>query len=150
MAVLFLGLSMFSGGLSVAREAVSSLELIPARYVSLARFVETQTPPDAVFLTATNHNNAVSALAGRKVVCGPSLYLFFHGLDFAGKEQDVRRFYEDPDANLDMIDRYTVSYILVGEYERAQYSTPPGVEAALDGFFRRVWESGGMVLYAVD
>ena len=149
MAALFLALSMLSGGLSVAREAstYSDYVLIGAPHVALAGYVESETPPDAIFMTATHHNNAVSALTGRRVVCGPDLYLHFHGLDYLKAEADVRLFYTDPAANRNLLEAYGVQYIVLGDYERSMYRPPV---AEFDELFPLLFEADGLRLYAAE
>jgi hypothetical protein len=147
LAALFLALSMLSGGLSVARETVSDYELSSAPYADLAAYVEHETPADAVFMTATNHTNPISALAGRRVVCGPGLYLYFHGLDYRKAETDVGLFYRDPAAYLNLLEAYHVRYILLGDYERDQYGPP---ERVFDELFPLLWEKDGIRLYGYE
>jgi len=146
LATVFLACSMLSGSLALMREAISTYQLFWKADIALADYVENQTPPDAVFMTATNHNNAVSALAGRRVVCGPSLYLYFHGLDYGKQENDIRRFYESPAEGQSILTENNVRYIVLGDAERAQYNVS---EAVLDALYPLVFESFGTRLYAV-
>ncbi|MDR2657409.1 MAG: hypothetical protein LBB86_06255 [Oscillospiraceae bacterium] len=144
MAVAFVLVSITSGVLSVIREGMSEYELYSANAMAVARYVEDNTPPDAVILTAVNHNNPVSAVAGRKVVCGPSVFLYFHGLDYQEKADDVVRFYINPVGSRYVIEDNDVSYILVGDYEKAI----PGMdEDEIAKAYALVFESGGYRLY---
>ena len=83
-----------SGSLSLAREAVSDYQSFSAQAVGAAEYAERQTPPHSTFLTWTQHLNPVSALAGRSIVCGPKLWLYFHGFDTDARETEIRAFYE--------------------------------------------------------
>ncbi len=107
----------FTGTLAVAREAVSDYEMFPAREVEAARFLEENTAQDAVFMTGDQHINFVSSLAGRAIVCGPDLWLSFHGYDNKERHDDVAAFYADPLGNLDILEKYGVDYILVSDRE---------------------------------
>ena len=106
-----------TGTLSIARECVSDYQMFSHADVQTARFVEENTPEHSTFICWTQHINPVSALAGRNIVCGPGLWLSFHGYDLGPRESDIRAFYADPEANEEVLRRYAVDYILIGEYE---------------------------------
>ncbi len=115
------GLFFFlSGGLSIAREVVSNHQAYTPRAVEAARFVWEHTEKDSLFMASyEGHLNPVSALAGRRIVCGPSLWLHWHGFDLSERQRDILRFYRDPRANAAILGKYDVDYILLGPYERA-------------------------------
>ena len=107
-----------TGTLSIARECVGDYQMYSADAVETAAYVEENTPQHSTFLTWTQHINPVSGLAGRDIVCGPGLWLYWHGYDLGEREADIRRFYADPAHNADVLEKYAVDYILVGDYER--------------------------------
>jgi len=144
LAAAFVIVSLASGGLSLAREVVSDYQLFSADAVVTADFVERETPPDAMIMTGGSHVNPVSALAGRRIVCGPGLYLYFHGLDYETQRDDCVRFYIDPAGNLNVLERYGVDYILLGEYERSDYRID---RAVFDELFEPVFTQGRFVVY---
>ena len=146
LACLFVACSVCSGALSVARETVSDYQLFSANDVALAEYIDANTQPDDVFMTGMHHNNPVYALCGRDVVCGPDLFLYFHGLDYGRQAMDVRLFYRDPAGHLDILERYGVSYIVTGPWER---SDPGCDEAAFEPLFDRVFRSGSTSLWKV-
>ena len=115
-----------TGTLSIARECVSDFQMFSQRDVEVAEFVEDNTPEHSTFICWTQHINPVSALAGRNIVCGPGLWLGNHGYNLSERENDIRNFYADPAAYADVLARYDVDYILVGEYERANLSIDYG------------------------
>jgi uncharacterized membrane protein len=86
----------------------------------------------------------VAALAGRRIVCGTDLYLYFHGLEYTRARGDCVRFYNDPAGNLDVLERHGVDYILLGEYERSEYTID---ERAFDALFERMFSQGGYTVY---
>ncbi len=141
--VLFL-----SAALSVARECVSDYQLFSPDAVDTARFIEDNTEEHAVFITWTEHINPVSSLAGRTIVCGPDLWLYWHGFNTYERQDELRAFYQDPEGNLDILRKYQAGYILVGSYERAAMNVNTG---ALDSRFDRIYESpsGEYVIYQV-
>ncbi|MCL1964071.1 MAG: hypothetical protein FWF69_03300 [Firmicutes bacterium] len=148
LAALFVTGSTLSGGLSLAREVLSDYQLFSREEAKMGAYIEKNTAPDAMFLTGTHHNNPVYALAGRKVVCGPSLFLHWHGLDYALRENDVKRFYSDPEGNLDLLAGYDVRYIVLGWAERYGMQTD---EEALERLFETVYDDGeGMKIYTAD
>lgn len=121
LAGLFIGVSVLSGALSIAREAVSGYQLFSKNAVLAGEWIEENTDRDAVFLTGQQHIDPVCTLAGRQIICGSDLYVFFHGLDYAQQAADCRDFYEDPAQHADVLEKYGVDYIFVSDYERADF-----------------------------
>ena len=146
LAALFLAGSTISGALSIARECVSDYQLFSAADVAAAEYIEENTDPDDMFLTGLHHNNPVYALAGRDVVCGPSLFLYWHGLDYMSRDARVRAFYADPENNLDLLREYNVKYIVSGSAERYELSSN---EEALDALFDLIYDEMGTKIYRV-
>jgi len=121
LAAFFLFSSIFSGCLSLGREAVSSYQLFSATAVRAGDWILANTDKNAVFLTGQQHINPVASLAGRQILCGSDLYVFFHGLNYREEQAACRLFYEDPEGCRDVLDRYQVDYIYVSDYERADF-----------------------------
>ena len=137
-----------TGTLSIARECVSDYEMYGADMVETAEYVEENTPEHATFLSWTQHINPVSSLAGRNIVCGPSLWLYWHGYqeELGKRESDIRAFYADPAGRGDVVETYQVDYILVSSYERSSLQID---EAALAAQYPLVFTSasGGTRIY---
>ena len=146
LAALFLAGSTLSGALSIARECVSDYQLFSAADVAAAEYIEENTDPDDMFLTGLHHNNPVYALAGRDVVCGPSLFLYWHGLDYMSRDARVRAFYADPENNLDLLREYNVKCIVSGSAERYELNSN---EEALDALFELIYDEMGTKIYRV-
>ena len=146
LAALFLAGSTLSGALSIARECVSDYQLFSAADVAVAEYIEENTDLDDMFLTGLHHNNPVYALAGRDVVCGPSLFLYWHGLDYMSRDARVRAFYADPENNLDLLREYNVKYIVSGSAERYELNSN---EEALDALFELIYDEMGTKIYRV-
>ena len=121
LCALFMAASMLSGGLSIAREVVSGYQLFSATAVEAGEWIDKNTDRDAVFLTGQQHINPVCSLAGRQIICGSDLYVFFHGLDYRQQAADCQRFLEYPAENARVLDTYGVDYIYVSDYERAEF-----------------------------
>ena len=141
---LFLWASLFSGALSLGREAVSGYQLFSANAVAAGDWIRENTDHDDVFLTGQQHINPVCSLAGRQIICGSDLYVFFHGLDYNQQSADCRRFYEDPRANADVLTTYDVHYIYVSDYERAEFDVDLD---ALDADYELVYENDDVRIY---
>lgn len=148
LAALFIAGSTLSGALSMAREAVSDYQMYSAEDVDLAAYIDSHTPTDAVFITGWRHENPVYTLAGRDIVCGPSNFMWTHGFmdEFSARSSDVRAFYEDPENNLDILEKYDVSYILISW--RETYEMTPDWET-IAALFTPMFEEGMTALYAV-
>ena len=122
LAGLFIFVSVFSGALSVAREAISGYQLFSRTAVAAGEWIKENTDKDDVFITGQQHINPVCSLAGRQIICGSDLYVFFHGLDYQEQAQNCKRFFEFPQQNEYILDHYGVDYIYVSDYERAEFA----------------------------
>ena len=111
-----------SAGLTLWRECVSEYQAFSANAVAVGEYVRDNTEEDATFLTGTQHLNPIASIAGREILCGPDLWLYYHGLDTTERKSEIRAFYADPKGNLDTLEKYGVDYIMVSSYERNDYS----------------------------
>ncbi len=127
-----------TGTLSIAREVKSDYQMFSKSDVELAEWVEENTDKDDTFICWTQHINPVSALAGRDIVCGPGLWLYYHGYNLSERENDIRAFYQDPANNRAVLDKYSVDYILLGGYE---YNDARASAGALTENFDCVYEA---------
>ena len=121
LCALFLFMSMFSGALSIAREVISGYQLFSRTAVEAGKWIEENTDKDDIFMTGQQHINPVCSLAGRQIICGSDLYVFFHGLDYQEQAYNCQRFYEFPQQSAYVLDHYGVDYIYVSDYERAEF-----------------------------
>lgn len=158
---LIAALAVFtSGALTLAREYVSGdhlglsgyvesgYQVVSAGQAELAEYIDANTPADAVFMTATNHNNAVAMLTGRSIVCGSPSFLYYHGLDYSTRELDLKLAYEQPEANFARVSAaYSVGYVLISSYERGSWDV---YEAWFDANLKCVFENSECRLYAVE
>lgn len=149
IAVIVIFFCTISGLLSMGREIVSDYQLYGNQEVNAAVFIEKNTPADAVILTDFRHNNAISSLTGRNIVCGSDVFLYYHGFKqiTPAKRQAAKRMFENPRENYDLFTEYNVDYIMVGPYERGSFHVDEGTIAEL---FPRVYSSGGVSFYAVS
>lgn len=146
LCALFLVGSTLSGALSIARETVSGYQLFGKNAVEAGKWIEENTEKSSVFLTGQQHINPVCSLAGRQIICGSDLYVFFHGLNYQKQAEDCRRFYEDPAGNAEVLNTYDVDYIYVSDYERSSFDVDL---TALDEAYELVYENPDVRVYVV-
>ena len=136
--------TFLSAGLTIARECVSDYQAFSRAAVEAGEYIKNRTPRDSVFLTGTQHLNPVTAIAGRTVVCGPDLWLYWHGFDTTERQAELRAFYEDPEAHPEIPEKYGADYVYVSSYERDSY------EVDLDGMSKigvKVFENDEAAVY---
>ena len=150
LAALSLFLAVFSAVLTLGREAVSRYELYNPAQTALAEYAAENTPVDAVFLTNTRHNNEISSLTGRTIVCGADTFLYYHGLNTSKRQKEVQQMYEMPLQSAALFEKYNVSYLVVSPYERSSYQIP---EETFAEYFEEVFvyetPHGRTLLYRV-
>lgn len=140
--VLFL-----SAGLTLWRECISNYQAFGAGAVEAGEWVRDNTDEDAVFMTDYSfHLNPVDSIAGRTIVCGPDLWLYWHGFKTDGRKAEIAAFYEDPAGHLDTLEKYGVRYIYVSSYERSHYRVDT---EALDALFERVFQNSEATIWMV-
>lgn len=128
----------FTGVLAVATEMNTNWQLFSRADVEAAAFVEEKTDEDDVFMTGNHHINFVASLAGRKIVCGTDSWLYYHGYDTEERKADIRAFYADPAGNEQLLQKYSVDYVVVTAHEYGQMTVN---KQALDSLYERVYES---------
>lgn len=142
----FMFFSLFSAVLTLGREAVSEYQLYHVTYLNMAVFIEENTPADAVILTQTRHNNEIASLTGRNIVCGADTFLYFHGIDTTERKAELQKMYEAPAANLDLYEKYNVSYVAVTSWEHGSYAVD---ETAMAELFELIYDQDNSRLYRV-
>jgi hypothetical protein len=116
-----LGLLCIATGISaVHSESLQSSLQFTDEDVAAADFVIAQTQPKALFLTAPITNQPILALAGRRIVRGPTAWLWSHGHEFRDREADVRRIYKGSTDARDLLAYYGIDYIFLGDAEKSQ------------------------------
>ena len=150
-AVVFLLLALNAGVFTLAREFLSGIpqygyELFSADEVAAAEYIRDNTPPDAVFLTDDNHDNAVAVLTGRNIVCGSASYLYFHGLDYQGQQKKAERMLTDPNVFEQYKDELNVDFVYMGYYEKAMSGNISGY---LSEHYPAVFSRGNIAIYDV-
>lgn len=134
-----LGCSLFlSGPMTILREWRSSYMMFSNADIAAAEYIRENTAADGVFLTDYNwHLNAVSVLTGRSIVCGPDLFLYYHGIDTNERKADVQAMFESPAESQELFAQYGVKNVYIGSSERSNFNVD------MDYF-----EANGTLLYA--
>lgn len=140
-------LASFAALLTLGREYVSDYELYDKTYVEMCQWIEENTEPTDIFLTADNHNNAVASLTGRNIVCGSGTFLYFHGIDYAQSQADAEAMYQDSTRRDDLLEQHEVDYIVLGSWEWGTYQIPDIQE--MYETYDVVYNKDGLVVLAV-
>jgi len=148
IAALFLFCCFASSSITVAREWVSDYQAYSRGDVKVAEFIKDNTPEHSVFVTGNHHLNPVSSLAGRTILLSTDSYLYYHGFNTYARKQEVRAFYEEPQTNLDVLQRYNAEYIYVSSYERNS-SWFELNEDAIAQMFPLIYDDGDHRIYRV-
>lgn len=123
LSVVVIFVCTVSGVLTLGREYVSEYQLYGTEYLDAVDYINSSDiPADAVILTNNNHNNAIASLTGRNIVVGTSTFLYYHGFDINERASDIRNMFENPAESADLFEKYGVEYVVIGSYERANYS----------------------------
>ena len=143
--LVFLG--VFSGVLSLMREAIGEYQLLSGEQVAAAEFIVENTEPDSLILTSTDHTNPVSVLSGRNIPCGSSLYLYFHGVDYFDREAQVAEMYRGGEAFETGAAELGIDYVYISGSEYGKYSVNYDYFAAN---YPLVYASGSISIFQIS
>jgi hypothetical protein len=112
---------VLSGTVDLVRASdysVSSYQFVDTRGLQLADWVRTNTPPDAVFAVADDHNSPIPTLSGRRILIGYPGWLFTYGLeDYVQKTTDLKLILAGDPSAPELIRKYGITYVLIGPQE---------------------------------
>ena len=150
-ASVALVLMVFSGGLDLTRAqdtSVSSYLFVDARGLQLADWVRANTPTNAIFLVADEHNSPIPTLTGRRIVIGYPGWLFTYGLaDYAQKTNDAQLMLQGDHTTPELLQEYHVDYVLIGPQELSAQHDAAATYWAQVG--KLVYDNGEYRLYRV-
>ncbi|AKM79784.1 MAG: putative membrane protein [Candidatus Beckwithbacteria bacterium GW2011_GWB1_47_15] len=86
--------------------------------IEAAAWVKDNTPPRAVFLTASNHDHWLLPLTGRKIVIGYPGWLWTYGLNYSQREKEVGEIFGGGQTADSLMDKYRVDYVVLGPEEK--------------------------------
>lgn len=140
-AVFTLGRELVSGTKSHA------IRLFSASDAKAVEYILENTEPDALFLTASNHNNTVAALTGRNILCGSPSYLFYHGLNYNDRLALEERLLTDSETFEFFREELGIDYVYIGDYEF-------GIHGCIVSFFEEnypaVFRCGNVAVYKTN
>ena len=149
LALALLVAQTLAGGLDVWRVASGAVErqTYDAQGVAFAEVVRRETPARALILHAPTYNDPVF-LTGRRSFLGYPGHVWSHGLDYAGRESELKRIYSGTVEAAQLISKNRIEFVVVGPLEEAEMRK---YGSALNRpFFERyakVGEAGGFRLY---
>ena len=146
MAMIGLFILTFSGALDVWRTASRQInyQVFDKDAVAVAETIKKQSRPQALFLNAPTYNTPI-ALTGRRSLMRYTGHLSSHGIDYGGRESDLKEMYLGGPRALQLMQQYGIEYVLVGPEERSKLS-------ANEAYFNRysaVAVSGQYKVYSV-
>lgn len=108
-----------AGALDVLRTASGQIKIqvFDADAVLVAEQIKQRTPPNVLFLNAPTYNSAV-VLSGRRSFMRYSGHLSSHGIDYAEREDQVKRIYLGGGASDLLLSANGIEYVLVSPEER--------------------------------
>ena len=127
----------------------SGYQVISPELVKMAGWICENTAPDALFLTDSNHNNAVAMLTGRNIFCGSGSFLYYHGIaEYPRREAMLARLFSDPEGSFSRAaEEYGIDYVLISGTERSNRSPD---EAWFREHCETVYSEPGITIYRVD
>ena len=146
IAVALLVCLTLAGALDVASIVTRSgeFQVFDPNGVRFAEVVKQQTQPRSLVIHAPVHNTPVF-LTGRRSLMGYPGHIWTHGLEFAPRENEIKRIYAGaPDAEM-LLGKYGVDYVVVGPLERLVLS----VNDQFFSRFKKVGEAGEYRLYKI-
>ena len=149
LLTFLLGCSLFlAGPMTILREWRSSYMLFSTADIQVADFIRDNTEVHGVFLTDYNwHLNPVSVLTGRSIVCGPDLYLYYHGIDTGERKADIEAMFADPEQSEALFQSYGVRYVYIGHTERANFDVDTDY---LRQHAKLIYDSDGIQVYDLE
>ena len=106
---------------AVYRESYTSWQLFSNEGIELAKFVDTNTSKDAIFLTSDAHNNPIPCLAGRQIVMGYRGWLWTWGVDYKKTESDVINIFAGNSNAVNLIHQYNIKYVVLDTFMKANF-----------------------------
>ncbi len=144
LASLVIFLATVSSVLTLGREVVSEYQVFNASTISAAQWVEENTDVQALFLTGRQHLNPVVCLAGRDILCGSDIYVYYHGMEYAAQASAVKALYETPSE--DLLAQWGIDYVYFSSYERGDYAADEAWYAAR---YAIVYQQGEVTIYQI-
>lgn len=112
------------------------IHFLSERQITAAEWVRENTPPEAVFLTADNHNHPVTMLTGRKILLGYKGWIWTYGIDYSRRETSLRNLARNP--SFQALKDLHIDFVFFSDLERRSFlgSLEPWLERNLVEVYR--------------
>ncbi len=116
-AACFIALTL-SGALDVWRTISGQINynVFSKDAVQIAELIKLRTAPNAMFLNAPTYNSAV-VLSGRRSLMRYSGHLGSYGIDYTGRESEVKRIYEGTALAERLLQKNNIEYVIISPEE---------------------------------
>lgn len=125
IAGLFLFISITLSGfldvLRVSNYSKNKMLLFDKQSILLSDFVKKATNPHSVFITSSQHNHPITALAGRTTLLGYQGWLWTFAIQYSQRESDLQQIYSGTYLTKGLLAKYNVNYLAIGPSEIRQY-----------------------------
>ncbi|MDZ4228840.1 MAG: hypothetical protein U1C50_01135, partial [Patescibacteria group bacterium] len=117
VGLIILLISIFPGVSQVSKifQSSTKYQFFNQTQLTVAEAVREVIEPQAVVLTAGNHNHWLPALTGRQIIMGYPGWLWTYGIDYLPREANVAKLYQGNDQ---LLDQYQVDYVVIGPDEK--------------------------------
>ena len=118
-AVICFAVLIASGALDVWRTVSGQInyKVFDKDAVEVAEQIKRRVDPKALFLNAPTYNTPV-VLTGRRSLMRYPGHLSSHGINYGGRESDVKRMYQGGDVAIQLMEQYGIEYVLISPEER--------------------------------
>lgn len=124
-------LSGFIDAYRVLRVNLNSFQMYSSEELQLAEWAKQYSPAESVWLIGDAHNHWLSNLTGRRILLSYRGWMWTHGYRYHLVEKDMKAMFEDPQHNQQLLDKYNISYVVVGPNERRVWKANPDAFAGL-------------------
>ena len=114
---------------------------------ALAEFIRASVPEEAFILTSQTMLNPVVSLAGRPVLAGYGGWLWTEGIPSWEREEEIKRFYSDPQANNYMLKKYGIGFVLLDSQAVNEWHAS---RQQFDALYTKIFSTERSVLYKID
>jgi hypothetical protein len=112
----------------------------------MAEYIKTNIPENDQILTGNSHLNLVSSLCGREVLEGYPGWLWTRGIDYGGREAEIKSFYANPTLADQIIAKYSIKYVLLDSSVKYDFGAS---QTIFDQTFHKIYEIGNYSLYRI-
>ncbi|OGF61475.1 hypothetical protein A2662_00605 [Candidatus Giovannonibacteria bacterium RIFCSPHIGHO2_01_FULL_45_33] len=144
-------LSTVTGVLDVLPRLFVPMQNLPIIFTAedraLAEFIRASVPEEAFILTSQTMLNPVVSLAGRPVLAGYGGWLWTEGIPSWEREEEIKRFYSDPQANNYMLKKYGIGFVLLDSQAVNEWHAS---RQQFDALYTKIFSTERSVLYKID